>query len=666
MRRGKPPKGGEKYPEHVRAFSLKLHFLSPASYEFVRTEFEKVFPHISTIKAWYRNSNLDAKSGIGEASMNILQEKVIEMEKKGQRLICSLVFDEMAIRKHQQWSSSENRVIGTVSYGIDEKEIANNALVFLVHGLNIRIQMPVAYYFITTLNSEQRESLILEILAEFSRRRIIISNITFDGLPANASMCISLGASFDADNMQSFFIDPESQRKIYIIFDPSHCIKLVRNNLFNRAIIWDRDNREIRWEYFEKLVKFGENGYFNLTHKMTKRHIEFENQKMRVQLAVQTLSNSSADSLQFLMEANANGFANATAPIKFIRIFNNLFDIMNSQRIMNDHPNPFKSALNEKNKSAVFTFLIEAKEYITGLKVKSSEFGKKVAIIESKIKTGFRGFLITIDSVVKIYQEYVEEHHFMLMIATYRLSQDHLEMFFGKIRTMHGCNDNPTIIQFMSSYKKLQLIGDIGVQREGGNVSQICSSNVLTVSSIFPKNKSNVQIEADFEQLAIERVVNCNFLLDKCKDSSIAFVAHTIENRLLKYGQIYCQLCQRVLLENEKFDRQNCIGSKIPSKSTFLICKATDRAVRQLFDKKDPNFKVKITNSVLSSIEVDNIFPRYFEPEHDCDHKYFLIRYIIHEYMHIICTHISKKMTIDMHKTYFRNAHRKDIHFAGQ
>lgn len=79
-----------------------------------------------------------------------------------------------------------------------------------------------------------------------------------------------------------------------------------------------------------------------------------------------------------------------------------------------------------------------------------------------------------------MYREYVEEHHIMQMIPTYRYSQDFIEMLFGKIRSKNGCNDNPTVQQFESSYKKLQLISDILISRYS-NVSEICSSNILKV-----------------------------------------------------------------------------------------------------------------------------------------------------------------------------------------
>lgn len=173
--------------------------------------------------------------------------------------------------------------------------------------------------------------------------------------------------------------------------------------------------------------------------------------KMHVLTAVETISDSTADSLQFLMEQKIPAFINAGPTIKFDRIFNRGFDVMNTQRVNHDQPNKFKSAINFFNEDDVVSFLIEMKKYIFGLKVKGKRNNKLVPVLASRIKAGFRGFLINIESVISMYRQYVEQQEIMHMIPTYKLSQDHIEMLFCKIRSFHRFNDNPTVQQFKSS-----------------------------------------------------------------------------------------------------------------------------------------------------------------------------------------------------------------------
>lgn len=373
--------------------------------------------------------------------------------------------------------------------------------------------------------------------------------------------------------------------------------------------------------------------------------------------------------MDFLKNQNVEEFKDAGATINFIRIFDSLFDVMNTQRIVSTHPNQLKSALNSHNKEEVFAFLLKAKQYILGLKIEDAK-GDIIPIVESKVKTGFRGYVINIESLLAIYQEYVQKDNLMGMIATYRFSQDHLERFFGKIRYAQGCNDNPTIQQFTSCYRKLQLMSDFEISRYS-NVTNISSTDILMISSRprinemiqQPNEKNNSR---DEEILELETIERASYLMDKCNNSAISFVAYKIEKRLLCCEQVYCSYCERVLNENEKIDRRDCVGNNIPCKSTQEICKATDRAMKMFMNgnvKED--FTAKVIGSVMSTIDFNKIYPLYYEPEHDVDHKHFLVRFIINEYKHIKNIFSSKQKTLDLHKEFFRQKNIKSIHFAG-
>ena len=54
---------------------------------------------------------------------------------------------------------------------------------------------------------------------------------------------------------------------------------------------------------------------------------------MNVKLAVQLLSDSVADSLQFCLDQEIPGFQGCQGTIEFIRTLNALFDIMNSRNL---------------------------------------------------------------------------------------------------------------------------------------------------------------------------------------------------------------------------------------------------------------------------------------------------------------------------------------------
>lgn len=74
----------ESYPPSMRAFCLSLHYISPGAYTFLREKFGNNMPHPQTIRQWYRNSDLDASSGISKRAVDALKELATQMQEKGE------------------------------------------------------------------------------------------------------------------------------------------------------------------------------------------------------------------------------------------------------------------------------------------------------------------------------------------------------------------------------------------------------------------------------------------------------------------------------------------------------------------------------------------------------------------------------------------------------
>lgn len=679
----------EAYPEFVRKFCMSIHYYSPRAYDYIRAKFNNHLPHISTIRSWYANSNVDATPGINRISLEILKEKADKMKSIGKQLVCDMIFDEASVRKHIQWCPKNRSFMGYVTYGyegnpnVDELPVANQVIVFMISGINEFFQIPIAYYFIRTLDAFEREDLLTKVLKEvIEKTGIRIASVTFDGYLANATMCERLGAILKGDIKPSF-INPFDGNEIQIMLDPSHAEKLVRSSLYSLQVIYDGDDNKIEWKHFADLYKYSKDNNFGLTHKITKKHIDFHTRSMCVRTAVELLSNSTANALQFLMENKVPEFVGASGSIKFTRIFDKLFDVMNTVRIKPG--NIYKSALNPANKQEIFNFLNEAKEYILSLKVMNKSKTKKIPIVHSRLKTGFRGYVMNVISVINLYREFVEKEELMPFLATYRLSQDHLEMFFGKLRSMNGANDNMTVQQFTSAYKKLLHNCDIRISSYS-NIFNGCASNILTVTSRRAKlyddldgdvpvntaldtQSNNDDISDELDELG--KLDRNKYLIEQGNMAGIAFIANSIEYRLLSTDDrdnMTCHYCRQVLERNEKIDAKLCVQETQPCKSTFQICKLTDTAIKILLScSSQSNFKQKVYVYVLSNININSLYFNYFEDEgHDIDHKHYLIKHIIDEYTRIKCTYLSKIKTMNMQQIFLRNKFRKLVQFAGQ
>lgn len=427
----------------------------------------------------------------------------------------------------------------------------------MVCGLNICFQQPIAYYFHTTLKAPDRAELITQILCELYKQGVKVVNITFDGYSSNAKMSRILGANFliKNGNYKTCFPHPSDGSNVHIMYDPSHMEKLIRNTIGNVKILYDGVEK-IEWKFLELLEQSSRQNSFGLATKINKRHLEFNDRKMHVRTAVETLSSTNANALEFLMKNGNSDFSGAAATIKFIKMFDRLWDVMNTHRIRRDTTNVFKSALNQENRDEVFTFLQEAKIYILSLQIINPKSKKKIKLIHSDYRTGFRGFVIDIISLTAMYTELVENHHWLLFFATYRISQDHIEILFGKIRGMNGNNDNPMCHQFISAYRKILHQCEItnspyaNIQAQAiSNPASLVTSDILTIPSTRNRRSTLMDDVNEFsqqlnppdiyhdgnefeEEYEFELIMENNqnsYLSDSTNNSGIAHIANIIE-----------------------------------------------------------------------------------------------------------------------------------------
>lgn len=395
-----------KYSKTVRQFALTIDFYSPKAYRYVREKFNRCLPHPSTLKKYYVNSGANGEPGISSESIANLRILVDDFASTGKKFFCALTFDEIFIRPHVQYSDTRKTFQGFITYGErpnDELSVAKNAIVFMINGLNKPISLPFAHHFINTLNKEEKAELLESVIAAISETNAIILNITCDGLPTNFAMFELLGASFKLNDIRPYIMNPVTDKKIYTMLDPCHMLKLVRNCLMNRGIIHDGEDHAIKWNHFEKLEDARVSKGF-VQHKLNKTHIECERNKMNVKLAAQTLSRSVAKAMESLMEAKKPHFQDCIGTIKFTRLFNDLFDVLNTgfrDLLENYENNKFKVPLSPATAEIVLPFLDQAIDYIKLLRLNGSH------ILTSPNKTGFLGFLIDIIVIKSVYTEYV-------------------------------------------------------------------------------------------------------------------------------------------------------------------------------------------------------------------------------------------------------------------
>jgi hypothetical protein len=113
---------------------------------------------------------------------------------------------------------------------------------------------------------------------------------------------------------------------------------------------------------------------------------------------------------------------------------------------------PFK----KKNEVKIKRYFEEVESYIKSLRDPS---GNNILFIRRS--TGFVGLIICMRSLGNLFDDVVTKNNYMEYILSYKLSQDHIEMFFSAIRSRGGFTNNPTAMQFRGAYKRLLLHAEI-------------------------------------------------------------------------------------------------------------------------------------------------------------------------------------------------------------
>lgn len=211
--------------------------------------------------------------------------------------------------------------------------------------------------------------------------------------------------------------------EVFLMIDYVHCLKLLRNVFASQNYLIDADGKKISWKFIKRLQEVQDENGLKLANKLTFRHVNFHDQKMKVNLASQVFSKSVADAINTLREIGDPQFVDSEGTENFLRIINDLFDIMNSR---SPHAPGFKAPLSKWNSHISFDRLDSCFQYISKLRTEGNTL-----LTESRKRTGIIGFLLGIMSIKGIWNHIHDKANYL---CTYRLCQDHLELLFNSIR----------------------------------------------------------------------------------------------------------------------------------------------------------------------------------------------------------------------------------------
>lgn len=269
----------------------------------------------------------------------------------------------------------------------------------------------------------------------------------------------------------------------------------------------------------------------------------------------------------------------------------------------------------------------------------------------------------------KMYQQYIETG-LLQHLPMYNLSQDPLESLFSRVRSFNGDNDNPLVHQFVSAFRKILLFNEISSSKTANCVDQLKLFNVSSKRQHQSQQNEwqqiNIQFESNEEEVESFLTMQPNendFLINCYEEATIASVASSIEQKILRSGRFECD-CVNVLERNEKVTGLDVQSNYVPPCiSTMYACKVANICFNFFKNQISFNYNMLI-DKIMRTIDFDCVFLQNF----DCDitHKRGFIQYIVEEYIRIHANYIAKNMTLVEQKILCRKYLKKLIHFHGE
>lgn len=574
----------------LKSFAISLHYFSPNAYSHVRQTFANSVPHPHTISRWYQT--LNACPGFSSEVLQVLQDQCSSTPG-----ICALMLNSIQIREDLKWDG--HHLHGLINIGVfyddDSAPLAKEALVFHLVSINSSWQqVPVGYFLVDSASGQQLCGLVQQCLILLNEINVQVVSLTCEGTWANISMANQLGCNISVENLKTDFPHPITAQPVYFFVDPCHMLKLVRNTIIEMKYLVDEQDMLISWNYFDKLNELQSMEGLHFGNELTDAHVK--RQKLKVKLSVQTLSNSMADALQYCMNKRLHGFHAAKATVRFIKIFNRLFDILSSRSI---HGKFNKKALCCENIAATKLFFAEARSYIMQLKDT-----RENVILTTNRRTGFLGFLVCMQSTSLLCDALILDPlntmHNLEYLPMHKLSQNHLERLFSLVRPRVGHHD-PTSKQFTESFRRVLVNIDLR-ETTSENCLPLDKINILPVPSTsktpeaaINESLSRYRLMEDLDS-ALDNVDNdCIIMMPGVNDIGdmaldimeyiveyiARFIARTLTNR------ICCEECSRELSfpnsdTNYLIQFKKRDGFLKPSHDLVKICKFCEKAVRAL------------------------------------------------------------------------------------
>ncbi|XP_057290356.1 uncharacterized protein LOC130613056 [Hydractinia symbiolongicarpus] len=496
------PNGMRWHPLIIR-WCLSLYHHSPAAYKHLRNpnlNFLKL-PHIDTLKKYINFTDPMCGFNPDVIERLIVDSKIATLDDHQKNV--SLIYDEMKIKADLVFRQSTGQLVGFTDMGDindelvefqkraegsseNDRHFASYVIVFMVRGIVSSLVYPFGYFASLGFTSDQLYPCVWEATYVLEAIGFYVRAFISDGASPNRKfykimVTPDIGNTYWTNNLLSL------DRKIFFISDVPHLIKTTRNCFENshgnnntRNLFLD--HMDISWNHLVNVYEWDLNLHgaapgLRKLYKLKEDHIKLTPRlRMQVKLATQVLSKTTADALE------VQGLHYTKSTIKFVRMFDQVFDCLNVSSINQDRGGKIALAAYRDVNDWRFEFLEKEflEHYLGRWEEQANDTPNLSQDEKNKLllsKQTINGWKITVKSFVELTKLLLQSPN-VKMILSEKFSQDPLEEHFARQRRSGGTCDNPTLYQFGQHelsllVMKSELIRDLRGNTRRGNQNQI-------------------------------------------------------------------------------------------------------------------------------------------------------------------------------------------------
>lgn len=259
---------------------------------------EDSFTIVTTLRRWA--GKLVVEPGVLTPIINLLKDKGESMD--AAHRFCVLSFDECSIIKESTYDKGED-----ILYHPKSK-----VQCAMLRGLVGSWKQPIFYDFDCDMSKET----LFDIIHKVEAAGFPILAMVNDLGPTNVKLWNSLGIDI---NNTSFTNPASANRNIYGFADAPHLLKCIRNNVLNHSYELSQ-GMFVTSESVREIVRKNVSD-LKITHCLSDKHVSIAGaQRMKVKLAAQLLSETTATALAYFGQNGLLNSRNWEATSNFIKL----------------------------------------------------------------------------------------------------------------------------------------------------------------------------------------------------------------------------------------------------------------------------------------------------------------------------------------------------------